>query len=238
MATVTIDQANRFGDELYRCRTRRRLSQLDLATRAGTTQRYVSYVERGPSAPGRAMVIRLAKPLELSLRERNELLLAAGYAPICPRTSLDEPPLRSVRDARIGGHPPVVGLARFSYRVLPTPNDLVEDRRHHARPGPGGGRCHLGSDRALDPAPAPYAPAGLPPAPGTGPALLPRDPVAAGDRRVVGRHRSDPRPPSVRHHPASPAGRVDRRRGVRAGQDRSPRGVRPDRGPSTWTTSQ
>jgi transcriptional regulator with XRE-family HTH domain len=67
-----------------RCRTRRRLSQLDLATRAGTTQRYVSYVERGPSAPGRAMAIRLAEPLELSLRERNELLLAAGYAPIYP----------------------------------------------------------------------------------------------------------------------------------------------------------
>jgi transcriptional regulator with XRE-family HTH domain len=85
MATVASDQANRFGDELYRCWTRRRLSQLDLATRAGTTQRYVSYVERGPSAPGRAMVIRLAEPLELSLRERNELLLAAGYAPICPR---------------------------------------------------------------------------------------------------------------------------------------------------------
>jgi transcriptional regulator with XRE-family HTH domain len=84
MATVTSDQANRFGDELYRCRTRRRLSQLDLATRAGTTRRYVSYVERGPSAPGRAMVIRLAEPLELSLRERNELLLAAGYAPIYP----------------------------------------------------------------------------------------------------------------------------------------------------------
>ena len=90
-ATVTIDQANRFGDEPYRCRTRRRLSQLDLATRAGTTQRYVSYVERGPSAPGRAMVIRLAEPLELSLRDRNELLLAAGYAPIYPRTSLDDP---------------------------------------------------------------------------------------------------------------------------------------------------
>jgi transcriptional regulator with XRE-family HTH domain len=77
-ATVTSDQANRFGDELYRCWTPRRLSQLDLATRARTTQRYVSYVERGPPAPGRAMVIRLAEPLELSLRERNELLLAAG----------------------------------------------------------------------------------------------------------------------------------------------------------------
>jgi transcriptional regulator with XRE-family HTH domain len=109
MATVTIDQANRFGDELYRWRARRRLSQLDLATRAGTTQRYVSYVERGRSAPGRAMVIRLAESLELSLRERNGLLLAAGYAPIYPRTSLDDPSLRSVRDALdsvVAGHEP------------------------------------------------------------------------------------------------------------------------------------
>jgi len=113
MATVTIDQHqpldNRFGDELYRWRTRRRLSQLDLATRAGTTQRYVSYVERGRSAPGRAMVIRLAESMELSLRERNGLLLAAGYAPIYPRTGLDDPALRSVRDALdsiVAGHEP------------------------------------------------------------------------------------------------------------------------------------
>jgi transcriptional regulator with XRE-family HTH domain len=84
MDTVRIDQANRFGDEFYRCRTRRRLSQVDLATRAGTTQRYVSYVERRPSAPGRAMVIQLAEPLELSLRERNGLLLAAGVCADLP----------------------------------------------------------------------------------------------------------------------------------------------------------
>src|SRR4029450_4177457 len=67
--------------------------------------------------------------------------------------------------------------------------------------------------------------------PGPGPALLPGDLDPAGDRRPLGRHRSDPRPPGVRHHPARPPGRVDRRRGVRPGQDRSPRGVRPDRGP-------
>ena len=99
MATVTIDQANRFGDELYRCRTRRRLSQLDLATRAGTTQRYVSYVERGPSAPGRAMVIRLAEPLELSLRERNQLLLAGRVCADLPPDLARRPPA-AVRAAR------------------------------------------------------------------------------------------------------------------------------------------
>src|SRR6266536_5099722 len=60
--------------------------------------------------------------------------------------------------------------------------------------------------------PAPDPPAGLSSAPGTGPALLPGDLDPAGDRRLLGRHRSDPRPPGVRHHPARPPGRVDRRR--------------------------
>jgi transcriptional regulator with XRE-family HTH domain len=92
MATVTIDQANRFGDELYRCRTRRRLSQLDLATRAGRTQRYVSYVERGPSAPGRAMAIRLAEPLELSLRERKRAAAGGGVGADLPRDLARRPP--------------------------------------------------------------------------------------------------------------------------------------------------
>jgi hypothetical protein len=48
----------------------------------------------------------------------------------------------------MGGHPPVVGLARFSYRVLPKPNDLVEDLGHHACVRPGSGRCHLADGRA------------------------------------------------------------------------------------------
>ena len=63
------------------------LSQLDLALRAGTTQRHLSFIESGRSAPGRNMVVRLAESLELPLRERNELLLAAGYAPAYPESS-------------------------------------------------------------------------------------------------------------------------------------------------------
>jgi transcriptional regulator with XRE-family HTH domain len=62
-------------------RGRRRVSQLELALRAGTTQRHVSFIESGRSVPGRAMVVRLAESLEVPLRERNALLLAAGYAP-------------------------------------------------------------------------------------------------------------------------------------------------------------
>lgn len=80
-------------------RTRLRLSQLDLALRAGTTQRHLSFIESGRSAPGRPMVVRLAESLELSLRERNELLLAAGYAPAYPERALGDPELGPVRTA-------------------------------------------------------------------------------------------------------------------------------------------
>jgi len=73
-----------FGAELRRWRERRRVSQLELALRAGTTQRHLSFVENGRSVPGREMVVRLAESLDLPLRERNELLLRAGYAPAYP----------------------------------------------------------------------------------------------------------------------------------------------------------
>lgn len=94
-------------------RASRRLSQLEVALRAGTTQRHVSFVESGRSVPGRGMVVRLAEALELPLRERNELLLAAGFAPVFPESSLDDPALAPVR-AAIGhilrGHLPYPAL--------------------------------------------------------------------------------------------------------------------------------
>jgi transcriptional regulator with XRE-family HTH domain len=93
-------------------RTRRigaRVSQLELAVRAGTTQRHVSFIESGRSAPGRSMVVRLAESLRLPLRERNELLLAAGFAPAYPETALDDRALDPVRAALghiLDGHLP------------------------------------------------------------------------------------------------------------------------------------
>ncbi|MEV0580869.1 MULTISPECIES: MmyB family transcriptional regulator [unclassified Streptomyces] len=98
-------------------RTRLRLSQLDLALRAGTTQRHLSFIESGRSAPGRLMVVRLAESLELPLRERNDLLLAAGYAPAYPEGSIDGPELAPVRAA----------IDRILYGHLPYPA-LVVDR--------------------------------------------------------------------------------------------------------------
>jgi transcriptional regulator with XRE-family HTH domain len=98
-----------FPGALREWRSRRRVSQLELAVRAGTTQRHVSFIESGRSAPGRAMVIRLAESLELPLRERNELLLAAGYAPAYPQTGLTDPALEPVLgalNAILDGHLP------------------------------------------------------------------------------------------------------------------------------------
>ncbi|MFI0511080.1 helix-turn-helix domain-containing protein [Streptomyces sp. WSLK1-5] len=94
-------------------RTRGHLSQLDLALRAGTTQRYLSFIESGRSVPGRNMVVRLGEALELPLRERNELLLAAGYAPAYPESSLDGPelaPVRTAIDHILRGHQPYPAL--------------------------------------------------------------------------------------------------------------------------------
>jgi transcriptional regulator with XRE-family HTH domain len=98
---------------LRACRTGRHLSQLDLALRAGTTQRHVSFLESGRSAPGRGLVLRLAESLELTLRERNELLLTAGYAPAYPESSLDDRALAPVREAIrhiLDGHQPYPAL--------------------------------------------------------------------------------------------------------------------------------
>ncbi|MFB7053969.1 helix-turn-helix transcriptional regulator [Streptomyces vinaceus] len=80
MATTAAAAPTPFAREVRRRRALRRMSQLELATLAGTTQRHLSFIESGRSAPGRAMVIRLSESLGLTLRERNSMLLSAGYA--------------------------------------------------------------------------------------------------------------------------------------------------------------
>lgn len=95
-------------------RTRRHLSQLDLALRAGISQRHVSFVELGRSNPSREMLLRLAIKLEVPLRERNALLLAAGYAPMYPETPLAAEEMAAVRHAMktiLSAHAPYPALA-------------------------------------------------------------------------------------------------------------------------------
>jgi transcriptional regulator with XRE-family HTH domain len=104
-----MHSATDFASALRSRRTRRRVSQLELAVRAGTTQRHLSFLESGRSTPGRNLVIRLAESLELPLRERNELLLAAGFAPAYPETPLRDAALAPVRQALdhiLAGHLP------------------------------------------------------------------------------------------------------------------------------------
>ncbi|GAA1617859.1 helix-turn-helix domain-containing protein [Actinoplanes couchii] len=102
-----------FSRVLRERRIERRISQLEMASRAGTTQRHLSFIESGRSVPGRGMVLRLAETLNLSLRERNEWLLAAGYAPAYPQTPLDDAALAPVRAALghvLDGHRPYPAL--------------------------------------------------------------------------------------------------------------------------------
>jgi transcriptional regulator with XRE-family HTH domain len=109
VVVVSVAQPAGFAQALREWRERRRVSQLELALRAGTTQRHVSFIERGRSLPGRSMVVRLAEALEVPLRERNTLLLVAGFAPAYPQTSLDDPsldPVRSALEHVLEGHMP------------------------------------------------------------------------------------------------------------------------------------
>jgi transcriptional regulator with XRE-family HTH domain len=92
---TTADDAL-FGQHLRYWRGVRRKSQLELAVEARTTPRHLSFVETGRSRPSRHMVMRLAHALDVPLREQNDLLLAAGYAPIHRTTHLHEPEFDAV----------------------------------------------------------------------------------------------------------------------------------------------
>lgn len=97
------------GDLLRDWRQRRRLSQLDLAVEARVSARHLSFVETGRSQPSRELVIDLAEQLEVPLRERNAMLLAAGYAPVYRETPLETAemtPVREALDRLLGGHEP------------------------------------------------------------------------------------------------------------------------------------
>lgn len=86
------------GELLRGWRERRRLSQLDLANQVEVSTRHVSFVENGRSKPSRAMLLRLAEHLDVPLRDRNQLLLAGGYAPIYSEASLHSPAMLAVRE--------------------------------------------------------------------------------------------------------------------------------------------
>ncbi|NUS94574.1 MAG: helix-turn-helix transcriptional regulator [Nocardia sp.] len=126
---TTAVEPSPFAQQLRHWRTQRHVSQLDLAIRADTSQRYLSFLEQGRSRPGRTMVVRLAESLELSLRERNALLLAAGFAPIFPESDLDTPELGPVRTALeriLGGHLPYPAVVTRPYGRLVAANAAID----------------------------------------------------------------------------------------------------------------
>ena len=103
-----------FGDLLTRWRKTRRMSQLGLALEAEISSRHVSFIETGRARPSRDMVLRLARALDVPLRERNDLLLAAGFAPVHRETPLDAPemaPMLAALRVILGRHDPFGAVA-------------------------------------------------------------------------------------------------------------------------------
>jgi transcriptional regulator with XRE-family HTH domain len=108
MADVTV------GALIRQRRTGAHLSQLDLALKAGVSARHLGFVELGKSHPSPQLVLALARSLDVPLRERNEWLLAAGYAPRYPETPLSATGLEQVRrnfQALLDAHDPYPGIA-------------------------------------------------------------------------------------------------------------------------------
>src|SRR5512138_1830857 len=116
------------GEHLREWRQRRHLSQLDLAGEAEISARHLSFVETGRSAPSREMVLRLAERLDVPLRERNALLVAAGYAPMYRERPLDDPALSAARQAVqaiLRSHEPYPALAVDRHWRLVAHNAMV-----------------------------------------------------------------------------------------------------------------
>jgi transcriptional regulator with XRE-family HTH domain len=116
------------GNLLREWRQRRRLSQLDLACEAEISTRHLSFVETGRSLPSRDMVLHLAEQLEIPLRDRNVLLVAAGYAPIFRERPLADPALlaaRQVVERVLAGHEPNPAFAIDRHWTLVASNNAL-----------------------------------------------------------------------------------------------------------------
>ncbi|CAL9581951.1 hypothetical protein SUDANB37_05072 [Streptomyces sp. enrichment culture] len=119
---TTVATVTGVGALLRDWRERRRLSQLELALRADSSARHISFIETGRSRPSEEMLLRLAEHLDVPVRERNALLLAAGYAPRYSESALDGPelgPLREGIDRLLSGYDPYPAIVvDGSYAVL------------------------------------------------------------------------------------------------------------------------
>jgi transcriptional regulator with XRE-family HTH domain len=117
------------GGLLREWRTRRRMSQLDLAVGAEISQRHLSFLESGRAQPSRDMVLHLAEHLAIPLRERNALLLAAGFAPTYRERPLSDPELKAAREAVelvLAAHEPFPALAVDRHWALIVANQAAQ----------------------------------------------------------------------------------------------------------------
>ncbi|MFF3171809.1 helix-turn-helix domain-containing protein [Streptomyces sp. NPDC057900] len=111
MTTVALDTG--VGPLLRSWRERSRISQLELALRADSSARHISFIETGRARPSEEMVLRLAEHLGVPVRERNALLVVAGYAPRYTETALDDPAMGALRegmDRLLQGYDPYPAL--------------------------------------------------------------------------------------------------------------------------------
>ncbi|MBP1473329.1 helix-turn-helix transcriptional regulator [Frateuria sp. MAH-13] len=128
MNAQALDTQRPIGDLLREWRRHRRLSQLDLATGAEISARHLSFVESGRANPSRDMILHLAQYLDVPLRERNALLVAAGFAPAFRERTLDDPALASARatiDLLLKGLEPYPALAVDRYWQLVASNQAT-----------------------------------------------------------------------------------------------------------------
>jgi transcriptional regulator with XRE-family HTH domain len=125
---ATTEQAPTVGELLRDWRVRRRQSQLSLALDAEISTRHLSFVETGRSRPSASLVVHLAECLDVPLRERNRMLLAAGFAPAYGQHELDAPELDAVRDVidrLLRGHEPYPALVVDGHWGLVAANAAV-----------------------------------------------------------------------------------------------------------------
>ncbi|NKR71676.1 helix-turn-helix domain-containing protein [Rhodococcus hoagii] len=116
------------GDQIRWWRGHRRMTQLDLANRAEVSTRHVSFLETGRARPTRAMLLRLGDHLDIPLRDRNAMLLAAGFAPAFPEHTLTDVPMAVVSDAIrtiLTAHAPMPALVVDRHWNLVDANDTV-----------------------------------------------------------------------------------------------------------------
>lgn len=114
MSLSSIERRTAFADLLKNWRAKRRLSQLELALNSGVSQRHVSFLESGRAKPSREMILQLSESLDVPLRERNDLLVAAGFAPMFRARQIDDPQMSqvfSVVNMMLKNHEPFPAIA-------------------------------------------------------------------------------------------------------------------------------